>query len=102
MLELTGDSLQPGLRVWFGEVEAEPRPEERSVTCGGHNSSIQCVVPDISNFYPQGQCTWLSQATQVSLRSDASHQTKKCQFCICILYLDFVQVVRIQDHIVTK
>ena len=68
LLELTGDSLHPGLRVWFGEVEAEPGPELRSVTSGGHqahHTSLQCVVPDISHFYPQG-CAWLSQPTQVN------------------------------------
>ena len=66
MLELTGDSLHPSLRVWFGEVEAEPGPEARSVgSGGGHHTSLQCVVPDISHFYPQG-CAWLSQPTQVS------------------------------------
>ena len=68
MLELTGDSLHPGLRVWFGEVEAEPGPEVRPVTSGGHHSSLQCVVPDISHFYPQG-CAWLSQPTQVNFKN---------------------------------
>ena len=61
VLELTGDNLHSSLRVWFGEVEAE-------TSCEGVSGleSLQCLVPDISHFYPPG-CAWLTQPTQVSL-----------------------------------
>lgn len=56
MLELTGESFTPNLRVWFGDVEAETmyRCEE----------SMLCVVPDISAFRRGWQ--WVRQPTQVS------------------------------------
>ena len=61
VLELTGDHLHSSLTVWFGEVEAETE-------CQGVSGleSLQCLVPDISHFYPAG-CAWLTQPTQVSL-----------------------------------
>ena len=63
MLELIGDNLHSSLKVWFGEVESET--ELRS---GQGQDCLQCVVPDISHFYPPG-CTWLSNPTQVHLLS---------------------------------
>ena len=79
LLELHGDHLHPALKVtmdnivcgfrdilqvWFGDVEAE-------AAVSGHVSPgacLQCVVPDISHFYPPG-CSWLAQPTQVRART---------------------------------
>ena len=79
LLELHGDHLHPALKVtreifstgfkiflqvWFGDVEA-------AAGVSGHVSPgtcLQCVVPDISHFYPPG-CSWLAQPTQVVART---------------------------------
>jgi len=61
MLELVGENLHSSLKVWFGEVESETE-----LRLGQGQECLQCVVPDISHFYPPG-CTWLSNPTQVSL-----------------------------------
>ena len=59
ILELVGENLQSCLQVWFGDVEAE------MVCSRNSDHSLQCIVPDISHFYPSnGQCLW-SQPTQV-------------------------------------
>lgn len=55
MLELTGESFSPNLRVWFGDVEAE--------TMYRCQESMLCVVPDISAFRRGWQ--WVRQPTQV-------------------------------------
>ncbi|GFW43060.1 suppressor of hairless protein homolog [Trichonephila clavipes] len=63
MLELSGESFTPSLRVWFGEVEAE--------TMYRCQESILCVVPDISAFREGWQ--FVRQPTQVPVslvRSD--------------------------------
>ncbi|XP_055929520.1 recombining binding protein suppressor of hairless-like isoform X1 [Argiope bruennichi] len=63
MLELSGESFTPNLRVWFGEVEAE--------TMYRCQESILCVVPDISAFREGWQ--FVRQPTQVPVslvRSD--------------------------------
>ena len=57
MLELTGESFSPNLRVWFGDVEAE--------TMYRCQESMLCVVPDISAFRRGWQ--WVRQPTQVLL-----------------------------------
>ena len=59
ILELTGDNLNGSLKVWFDDVEAET--ESR---LSNNQDSLQCMVPDISNFYPPGS-SWLTQPTQV-------------------------------------
>ena len=55
MLELTGESFTPNLKVWFGDVEAE--------TMYRCQESMLCVVPDISQFKRGWQ--WVRQPTQV-------------------------------------
>ncbi|CAG0879826.1 unnamed protein product, partial [Cyprideis torosa] len=55
MLELTGESFTPALKVWFGDVEAE--------TMYRCQESMLCVVPDISSFRSGWQ--WVRQPTQV-------------------------------------
>ncbi|CAG0923882.1 unnamed protein product [Notodromas monacha] len=55
MLELTGENFTPGLKVWFGDVEAE--------TMYRCQESLLCVVPDISAF--RGNWEWVRQPTQV-------------------------------------
>ena len=61
MLELVGENLHSSLKVWFGEVESETE-----LRLGQGQECLQCVVPDISHFYPLG-CTWLSNPTQVRI-----------------------------------
>ena len=60
ILELVGENLHSCLQVWFGEVEAE------MVRSRNTDQSLQCIVPDISHFFPGniGPCSW-SQPTQV-------------------------------------
>ena len=44
---------------------------EAEAAVSGHVSPgacLQCVVPDISHFYPPG-CSWLAQPTQVRART---------------------------------
>ncbi|XP_047737760.1 recombining binding protein suppressor of hairless isoform X3 [Hyalella azteca] len=57
MLELTGESFTPMLRVWFGDVEAE--------TMYRCQESMLCVVPDISAFRRGWQ--WVRQPTLVPI-----------------------------------
>ncbi len=55
MLELTGENFNPGLKVWFGDVEAE--------TMFRCQESMLCVVPDISQFRRGWQ--WVRNPAQV-------------------------------------
>ncbi|XP_061405152.1 recombining binding protein suppressor of hairless-like isoform X2 [Lethenteron reissneri] len=56
-LELTGEHLEPGLKVWFGAVEAETlyRPPR----------GLLCAVPDVSAH--GGEWRWALQPTRVPL-----------------------------------
>ncbi|XP_076450792.1 recombining binding protein suppressor of hairless-like isoform X2 [Babylonia areolata] len=63
MLELMGENFSAGLKVWFGDVEAE--------TMFRSDESMLCVVPDISAF--RNQWRWVRQPLQVPVslvRSD--------------------------------
>ena len=56
MVELTGESFSPNLRVWFGDVESE--------TLFRCQESMLCVVPDVSAFRSE---IWVRQPTQVPI-----------------------------------
>jgi len=55
MLEITGESFTPNLKVWFGEVEAE--------TMYRCQETLLCVVPEIGQFREGWK--WVRQPTQV-------------------------------------
>ena len=58
ILELNGGNFTAGLKVWFGDVEAD--------TMYRCQDAMLCVVPDISEFHTGGG-RWVGQPLQVEV-----------------------------------
>ena len=74
------------MQVWFGDVEA-------AAGAAGHVSPgtcLQCVVPDISHFYPPG-CSWLAQPTQVVARTNIHIRAANDPFVFTITEKDLTR-----------